>query len=144
MPHASQLLFQHPSRSVKRRELKAFLSDLAERLAEGRPVTCLISTDDELRRLNRSFRKKDYATDVLSFPSPEGLGELAISLDRAAAQAEEMGHSLDQELRILILHGMLHLIGMDHESDHGEMAKTEALWRKRLKLPSGLIERAHA
>ena len=101
-------------------------------------VTCLISTDAELRRLNRTYLKNDYPTDVLSFPP----GDLAISLDRAIEQARELGHSLEHELRILILHGMLHLSGFDHESDHGEMAKAELLWRKRLGLPAGLIERA--
>jgi probable rRNA maturation factor len=106
-------------------------------------VTCLITTDRELRALNRKFRGKDYATDVLSFPSREG-GEIAISLDRAAAQADEHGHSLETEVRILILHGLLHLAGMDHGTDHGEMASAEARWRKRLGLPSGLIERAQA
>jgi probable rRNA maturation factor len=96
-----------------------------------------------LRRLNRTFRGKDYATDVLSFPS-EDMPELAISFDRAAAQASELGHSVEEELRILMLHGLLHLAGMDHETDAGSMARAETRWRKRLGLPSGLIERAHA
>jgi len=113
------------------------LTDLAKRVGRGRTVTCLITTDTELRRLNREFRKKDYATDVLSFPPDE----MAISLDRAAVQAKELGHSLDAELRILMLHGLLHLCGMDHESDAGEMRRAETRWRKRLGLPSGLIER---
>lgn len=64
--------------------------------------------------------------------------------DRAAEQAAGMGHSVEEELRILMLHGLLHLSGMDHETDSGEMAKAEARWRKKLKLPLGLIERAHA
>jgi probable rRNA maturation factor len=105
-------------------------------------VTCLITDDRELRRLNRKFRGKNYATDVLSFPSLEaGAGEIAISLDRAAEQAAEHGHSLTDEIRILMLHGVLHLTGMDHETDTGEMARAEKRWRKRLGLPSGLIER---
>ena len=91
-----------------------------------------------MRRLNRQFRGKNYATDVLSFPPDE----MAISLDRAAAQAKELGHSLDAELRILMLHGALHLCGMDHENDSGEMRRAETRWRKRLGLPAGLIERA--
>jgi probable rRNA maturation factor len=109
-----------------------------KRVARGRDITCLISTDAELRRLNRQFRGKNYATDVLSFPP----AEMAISLDRAAAQAKELGHSLDEELRILMLHGLLHLCGMDHETDAGQMRRTETRWRKKLGLPSGLIERA--
>lgn len=104
-------------------------------------MTCLITTDAELQRLNREFRAKDYATDVLSFPSAAQGGEIAISWDRAQAQAAEMGHSVDDELRILMLHGALHLMGMDHETDRGQMGRAEARWRKRLGLPVGLIER---
>ena len=138
----SHLLFRHPSRRVRRTPLRDFLTELEKRIARGRistcPVTCLVTTDAELRRLNREFRGKNYPTDVLSFPP----GEMAISLDRAAAQAKELGHSLDDELRILMLHGLLHLCGMDHEADSGEMRRAEIRWRKRLGLPAGLIERA--
>ena len=143
MPGASTLIFEHPSRGIRRRDLKAFFTDVTARLCEGE-VTCLVTTDAELRRLNRTFCKKDYPTDVLSFPSGPAAGELAISLDRAQAQAQELGHTLEEELRILILHGTLHLTGMDHESDQGEMAAAETRWRKRLKLPAGLIERTQA
>jgi probable rRNA maturation factor len=80
---------------------------------------------------------------VLSFPS-EGGGELAISLDRASAQAAEYGHSVADEIRILMLHGVLHLAGMDHESDAGQMEKAEAGWRRRLGLPCSLIQRVLA
>jgi probable rRNA maturation factor len=131
-------LFRHPSRRVRRTPLRDFLTELAKRIARGREVTCLITTDAELRRLNKQFRGKNYATDVLSFPPDE----MAISLDRAAAQARELGHSLDAELRILMLHGLLHLCGMDHETDSGEMRRAEIRWRKKLELPAGLIERA--
>jgi probable rRNA maturation factor len=117
----------------------------------GRGVACLIADDRELRELNRKFLRKDFPTDVLSFPSTLGAaggngtaGEMAISLDRAAAQAAAFGHSIEDELRILILHGLLHLAGMDHEIDAGEMARAEARWRKRLQLPPGLVERAGA
>jgi probable rRNA maturation factor len=134
-PH---LLFRHPSRRVRRTPLREFLSELESRVARGRSITCLITGDAELRRMNREFRGKNYATDVLSFPPDE----MAISLDRASAQAKELGHSLDAELRVLMLHGVLHLCGMDHEADSGEMKRAETRWRKRLGLPSGLIERA--
>jgi probable rRNA maturation factor len=134
----SHLLFRHPSRRVRRTLLRDFLTELQKRVGAGRDVTCLITTDTELRRLNRQFRGRNYATDVLSFPPDE----MAISLDRAAAQAKELGHSLDDELRILMLHGLLHLCGMDHEADSGEMRRAEIRWRKRLRLPAGLIERA--
>ena len=136
-PDDSHLLFRHPSRRVRRTPLRDFLTDLVARAARGQAITCLITTDSELRRLNRQFRGLNYPTDVLSFPPDE----MAISLDRAAAQAKKLGHSLDAELRILMLHGVLHLCGMDHENDSGEMRRAETRWRKRLGLPAGLIER---
>jgi probable rRNA maturation factor len=140
------LLFQHPSRRVRRTELREFLKDLSERVGGRRGVTCLITTDRELRALNRKFRGQDYATDVLSFPADANgsLGEIAISFDRAAAQASEFGHAVEDELRILMLHGVLHLTGMDHETDSGAMARTEIRWRRRLGLPPSLIERVRA
>ncbi len=105
--------------------------------------TCMIASDEDLRQWNQQFRKKDYATDVLSFPSAtvDSLGEIAISYDRALEQAEECGHGVEEEVRILLLHGVLHLMGFDHEKDSGEMARAERRWRKKLELPSGLIER---
>ncbi len=84
------------------------------------------------------------ATDVLSFPAPEradDLGEIAISWDRAVDQSREMGHAAGDEVRVLMLHGVLHLLGMDHETDAGEMRRAESRWRKKLGLPQGLIER---
>ncbi|MBZ5632801.1 MAG: rRNA maturation RNase YbeY [Acidobacteriia bacterium] len=138
--YTTSLLFQHPSPKVRRAELRRFLKDLASNVLPGQSVSCLITSDAELLDLNRKFRGKNEATDVLSFP-PE---DIAISFDRAAAQAFELGHSVEDELRILMLHGLLHLAGMDHHTDHGAMARAEVRWRKRLGLPSGLIERAGA
>ncbi len=110
-------------------------------------VEVLLASDKTLRRLNREWRGKDKATDVLSFPAAEEMaavygGDLAVSLETAQRQAEEHGHSLRDEVRILLLHGLLHLSGMDHEADAGEMAEREAELRKRLRLKSGLIARA--
>jgi probable rRNA maturation factor len=108
-------------------------------------VEVLLTSDAEIKRLNKAFRGKNKATDVLSFPAPaeaEGVaGDLAVSLDTAAQQAVEHGHSLRDEVRILLLHGLLHLAGEDHETDAGEMAARERELRKQLKLPVGLIER---
>jgi probable rRNA maturation factor len=109
-------------------------------------VDVLLAGDRTLRRLNREFRGKDKATDVLSFPAAEEFarvhaGDLAISLDTAARQAGEHGHSLRDEVRVLLLHGLLHLRGMDHETDRGEMAEREEELREKLRLPSGLIAR---
>lgn len=109
-------------------------------------VAVLLTTDDGIRGLNRRFRKKNKATDVLSFPAGDtgaGIsGDLAISVETAARQAAGQGHSLSVELRVLMLHGLLHLKGFDHESDNGKMARREAKLRAALKLPLGLIERA--
>ncbi len=117
------------------------------RVASGRPYVCVIADDAELQRLNRSFRGQDCATDVLSFssedPAPH-LGDIAISAERAEMQALEFGHPRLDEIRILMLHGLLHLTGMDHERDHGEMARAEQKWREELGLPLALIARAHS
>lgn len=136
--NATSVIFQHPAPKVRRTELRRFLKDLAREILPGQGVTCLIGSDEELRSLNQKFRGKNYATDVLSFPPDD----IAISFDRAAAQAVELGHGVEDEVRILMLHGLLHLAGLDHETDSGVMKRTEARWRKRLGLPSGLIERA--
>lgn len=115
-------------------------------------VEILFASDATLRRLNRTFRQKDKPTDVLSFPAisfPAScefqnghIGDLAISLQTAQRQADEHGHTLSDEVRILLLHGLLHLAGMDHEADSGEMASRESDLRQQLKLPLGLIDRA--
>ncbi len=109
-------------------------------------VEVLLTSDRELQRLNKNFRNKNKPTDVLSFPSPpeiarEHAGDLAISLETAARQAEVYGHSLRDEVRILLLHGLLHLSGFDHETDNGEMAAREAALRRELRLPNTLIGR---
>src|SRR5258708_5567885 len=113
-------LVYRTSRRVPREELRRFLGELTRRITRGRSIACVIADDAEIRRLNRRFRGKDQATDVLSFPpaARNGLaGDIAISIDRAWMQATEHGHSLADELRILMLHGALHLAGMDHEAD---------------------------
>ena len=98
-----------------------------------------------MQALNRRYRKKNKPTDVLTFPSagPSLGGDIAISLEIAAANATELGHSLANEVKILILHGMLHLAGYDHEIDDGEMHSREVELRKKLRLPVSLIERAY-
>jgi probable rRNA maturation factor len=108
-------------------------------------VSVLLTTDDGIRGLNRRFRKKNKATDVLSFPVDDSsfgsAGDLAISVETAARQAREQGHKLSVELRVLMLHGLLHLAGLDHETDDGAMARKERRLRAKLGLPQGLIER---
>jgi probable rRNA maturation factor len=137
------LLFNVATPGISRRDLRAFAKRLETEVAGGRSFTCLVTSDDELRRLNREFRKKDYATDVLSFPSglDDFLGEIAISADRAKQQATGFNHTQADEVRILMLHGMLHLLGMDHETDRGEMSRAERKWRTVFGLPPSLTER---
>lgn len=140
----SSVVFRTAARGLGRRNLTQFARELERRVLGGRGFCCLVADDTELSRLNRNFRRKNKATDVLSFPSGAGngfLGDLAISLDRAESQAAEHGHAVCDEIRILMLHGALHLAGMDHERDGGQMARAEIRWRKSFGLPSGLIER---
>ncbi len=112
-------------------------------------VNVLVTNSSAVRGLNRQFRSKNKATDVLSFPfaseqSRKGAtlaGEIAISADIAAHNAVRFGHSPAEEIKVLALHGILHLAGYDHERDNGEMARKEAKLRRALRLPAALIER---
>jgi probable rRNA maturation factor len=106
-------------------------------------VNICITSSREMQALNHRFRHKNAATDVLSFPSgaPGIAGDIAISLEIAAGNASILGHSLAEEVKILIVHGLLHLAGHDHETDNGEMLAREARLRLKLGLPAGLIER---
>ena len=129
--------------------VRQFALILQAEVAKGRTFDCIITSDAELQRLNRTFRGKDCPTDVLSFPcGPKPLllhnthlGDIAISYQRARAQAREIGHTLEQEIYVLMLHGVLHLMGMDHETDNGQMARAEARYRRVLGLPFALTER---
>jgi probable rRNA maturation factor len=113
-------------------------------------VNVLITNSSELRSLNRRFRGKDKPTDVLSFPLPlaecaaDGrvAGDVAISADIARENAGRLGHTAADEVKILVLHGILHLAGFDHERDHGEMARKEMKLRRQLNLQVALIERS--
>ena len=129
------------------RTLARFLGEAQSAVKVRGQVTVLLTTDTAIRRLNRQFRGKNKATDVLSFPAvapgPMKIaGDLAISVNTARRQAEERGHSLATEIKVLTLHGLLHLAGFDHETDEGEMARREQKLRAKLRLPHGLIERA--
>jgi probable rRNA maturation factor len=138
------VIYARRPRWLRRRSITAFAETLRARLAGGRPFCCRLTGDDELQSLNRDFRGKDQPTDVLSFPG-DGvtyLGDLAISAERAAAQAAEHGHAPQEEVCILLLHGLLHLLGYDHETDRGKMRRLEARWRAEFGLPAGLIERS--
>ena len=106
-------------------------------------MTIAIVPDTRVRALNRRYRKRNVPTDVLSFPSGETgyLGDVVIAAGVAKRQAREGGHSLGTELRVLALHGLLHLLGYDHERDDGRMARVERRLRRRGGLREGLIER---
>ena len=128
------------ARGVTPAEIQRFVRQ-AQTLAKVQgDVDVLVSGNQRLRELNRRFRRKNKPTDVLSFPRPSG-GDIAISAQIARDNARLYGHSIAEELKILVLHGMLHLAGHDHETDNGRMARVEARLRARLKLPASLIDR---
>ena len=138
------------------RGLGGWLSRVAPRSARG-AVTIAILPDSKVKALNKRFRGLNKATDVLSFPSgeegqrpvtarsgkgPKFLGEIVIARGIAQKQAKNLAHPTKIELRVLALHGLLHLLGYDHEVDNGKMARAEARLRRKAGLPLGLIARA--
>ncbi len=132
------------------RGLGAWLTRTAPASARGE-VTIAVVSDRRMRSLNRVFRGKDTVTDVLSFPvgavvddgpGADLLGDVVIAAGVAGRQAREHGHALSTELKVLALHGLLHLLGFDHEADDGRMARAEARLRRKGGLPAGLIARA--
>jgi probable rRNA maturation factor len=133
------------------RGLGPWLVKIAPASARGEVCVALVS-DARMKALNRQFRGKDQVTDVLSFPSAHStslrarargfLGDIVIAAGVAKKQAKAAGHGLNIEIRVLTLHGLLHLLGYDHDADDGKMARVEARLRKKAGLPEGLIERA--
>ena len=143
-------------RPVRVPGLAPWLSRVAPARARGEVTVALVS-DRQVRALNRQYRGIDKATDVLSFPhvsdfgptpavrSPKSevcLGDIVIARGVARRQARDAGHSELTEWRVLALHGLLHLLGYDHERDAGRMRRVESRLRRRGGLPGGLIERA--
>ena len=131
------------------RTLAKFLASAQAAVRLRGQVAVLLTSDAAIRGLNRDFRGKNKATDVLSFPAEgpaaSGLaGDLAISIPTARRQAAAQGHALLVKLKVLMLHGLLHLAGYDHETDEGQMARKERQLRAKLGLPLGLIERTEA
>ena len=132
---------------LRKRDIAGFLSRALEAAKLPGRVTVLLTGDEQMRHFNRVFRHKDKATDVLSFPAfqlngnKKLAGDLAISVEMAAREAKERKHPLQVELKILLLHGVLHLAGGDHETDSGQMARKEERLRKQLGLEQGLILR---
>jgi probable rRNA maturation factor len=139
-------------RAVPAPGLARWLAGVAPRHAQG-SVAVVLVTDARMRALNRTWRGVDRPTDVLSFPMQDGapldgrpavphLGDIVIARGTAARQARALGHPLATELRVLALHGLLHLLGHDHERDRGRMARLEARLRRRGGLREGLIARS--
>jgi probable rRNA maturation factor len=128
--------------NVATRGLGQWLTRIAPSNARGELCIALVS-DNRMRALNRQFRGKDKVTDVLSFPSDERgfMGDIVIAAGVAKRQARAAGHPVQTEIRILALHGLLHLLGYDHEQDDGKMARIEARLRMKAGLKEGLIER---
>jgi probable rRNA maturation factor len=137
------IVLEQQDGDIGSRALFLFASRAQRALGLRGEVSIRVTTDAELRDLNRRFRRKDKPTDVLSFPAAISgfAGDVAISGDIAARNAAKLGHSRETELKVLILHGLLHLAGYDHETDDGEMEEKELALRSRFKLPLGLIER---
>ena len=135
-------MIQEGGRNAGARGLALWLTRIAPRSARG-SVAIAILPDTRVRALNRRYRQFDKGTDVLSFAgSGDCLGDIAISRGIAQNQAKLRGHSMAVELRVLALHGLLHLLGYDHESDNGRMARAEARLRRKARLPRGLIARS--
>lgn len=142
-----EILMRRRVSGLSKSSLLRFVAEVRRVARLPKPVNVLLTGDEELRRLNREFRGKDKSTDVLSFPPAKVAGELfagdlAISVPTAARNAKPLGHSTAAEVKILVLHGVLHLAGYDHEKDDGRMARKEVQLRRKLELPVGLIERS--
>jgi probable rRNA maturation factor len=145
--YAYELVMMQKSVAGLSAEALARFVTLASRTVKLRGgANVLVTGNRAMQVLNTRFRRQKRATDVLSFPtdpalSHGGAGDIAISADIARQNARQLGHSAAQEVKILALHGLLHLAGYDHEQDNGEMARQEQRMRKMLGLPLGLIER---
>jgi probable rRNA maturation factor len=139
------VILRKPVKDVSSAALARFASRARNAARLRGEVTVLVTGNGEIQKLNREFRRKNKPTDVISFPSDaDGVaGDIAISADIARANGRQLGHGTLAELKVLILHGMLHLAGFDHEEDSGEMARREARLRRQLGIPVGLIERAN-
>ena len=130
-----EIVLQNPNRypEAQARRLRPWLERLVGALApQAESLGVRFSGDREMRRANRAWRGKDKTTDVLSFPGEEGhLGDILISVPAARRQAASAGHPVERELKVLLLHGLLHCLGYDHETDQGEMERLERRLRRR-------------
>ena len=143
----SNIITTHRLKKITNNVLKLVLEEKGRNSAE---VSVVFVDDGEMRNLNRNYRGINKSTDVLAFPMNEGrfaainpdlLGDVVVSVPRAREQAEARGHSLERELTCLLIHGLLHLLGYDHERDDGSMVRTERRLRRKGGLAEGLLER---
>ena len=143
------VILQKPITGLSEAGLERFLLRARRAVRLKGRVNLLVTSGAEVQSLNRQFRGKNKETDVLSFSAdsqrrlgtPRLAGEIAISADVAKQSAAQLGHSAADEVKILALHGILHLAGFDHERDNGRMERQERRLRTALRLPVGLIER---
>jgi probable rRNA maturation factor len=141
------VIFQKRVAGLSETALDRFVTRVQRTTGFKGEVNVFLTSSAQMKALNHRFLRKDQPTDVLSFPAEPGdrkslRGEIAVSVEIAARNARILGHSSAEEIKILILHGMLHLRGYDHERDHGRMARRERQLRLALNLPAGLIERS--
>jgi probable rRNA maturation factor len=140
------VIFQKRVVGLTETSLTRFVTRVRRATGLKSKVDALVTSSKEMKTLNRRFRGKDKPTDVLSFPAADDVredfaGEIAISAEIASENARVLGHSPAQEVKILVLHGILHLQGYDHETDNGQMARREHELRAELRLPAALIDR---
>jgi len=129
------LLNRQRRRRVQTRRLREVLEGAAQRLGVAGEVSLVLTRDPAMRALNARYRGKDVPTDVLSFPGPDrepDLGDIVVSVDTAERNARRLGRTLQRELDVLALHGFLHVLGFDHETDDGEMDRLERRLRREL------------
>jgi probable rRNA maturation factor len=151
------VIFQKRVADLTELALTRFVARARRAMGLKGAVNILVTSNAEMKSLNRRFRGSDKPTDVLSFPAEPKLpgtaqktnrqdtaGEIAISAEIAAQNARALGHSPAHEVKILVLHGLLHLRGYDHECDNGQMARREQQLRAKFRLPGGLIERTRS
>lgn len=143
------MILHRPVPQLSRSALEHFLRRARREVRLKGTVNVLVTNSTRLRAMNRQFLEKNKPTDVLSFPAFDAgargarpfAGDVAISIDIARENAKRLGHPLAAEIKILALHGVLHLAGYDHERDNGEMTRKEIQLRQHLRLPTGLLER---
>jgi len=147
---AAMIILENRVKGLTAETLRRFVLRARRAVRLSGNVNVLLTDNAEMRSLNTRFRKKNKPTDVLSFPAQSVLdrngkrvfaGEIAISTEVACRSAAKLGHSPAVEVKVLVLHGILHLAGFDHERDNGHMARKEATLRRLLGLPLSLTER---